>query len=409
MIVMVDIVTFWIYVEHFKLPPIYSSIGFGLGQIFIAFTSLIVGIYSDRLHGDRKVGRRKIFILIGLPLQSISFILLFSPHVFLKSQETILIFLWLCTWSICFHVFYAFINTPYYSLVPELTMDDERVEISLYMNIVEVISGVVGIAFVLIFVGYISEQGGITGAAGYLLFISVIVIVILNFTFFLPMIVTIHEPPKKSDNNYSINQIKHILSNKDYSQWLIVLCSFAIAEAVISTLIIDFATDFLGFDSIEDLAVFTLILTGSGIFGYFFWSAISNKKGKNLTLKAGLICNLFSLPTTILLGKIDFISNYNQGLIFAALIGFSFSSVYLLSYAIIADIIDNEERKTKINKSGLYSGFNTIPYNLAQTIGIFISGLIVYNLGIMGPIAAIFIGISLVYSRNSNFDPFLID
>ncbi|MDH5403950.1 MAG: MFS transporter, partial [Candidatus Heimdallarchaeota archaeon] len=167
-------------------------------------------------------------------------------------------------------------------------------------------------------------------------------------------------------------------------------------------MIIDFTTDFLGFDSIEDLAVFTLILTGSGIFGYFFWSAISNKKGKNLTLKAGLICNIFSLPTTILLGKIDFISNYNQGLIFAALIGFSFSSVYLLSYAIIADIIDNEERKTKINKSGLYSGFNTIPYNLAQTIGIFISGLIVYNLGIMGPIAAIFIGISLVYSRNSN-------
>ena len=110
---------------------LFAGIALALSKISIMISQFVSGALSDRLKGTR-FGRRKPFVITGVPLLAISMILLFSPTLFLPTHDAvganyaaasyqIPLFLYM-TFAVCMlNFWYGWISTPYQSWMPELT------------------------------------------------------------------------------------------------------------------------------------------------------------------------------------------------------------------------------------------------------------------------------------------------
>lgn len=155
---LVSFLTFYLYFEIFYLDPILNGVANAVGKFTIAFSGFIFGYQSDKTH--TKIGRRKPFIIIGAPCLAISFILLYVPHIFglniiklfgISIGNEISLFIYLLFFISSFHFFYGFLLSPFQAWMPELTKENERIEVSTYQNLFNV--GAIGVSsFIAFFV-----------------------------------------------------------------------------------------------------------------------------------------------------------------------------------------------------------------------------------------------------------------
>ena len=109
------------------------------------------------------------------------------------------------------------------------------------------------------------------------------------------------------------------------------------------------------------------------------------------------------------------------GLLFGFLISIGLGGYYVLPYAIIADIVKEDQIETgDTSRAGLYYGFESFPLNLSQFIGYLLLGVLLeqqkitnylgvsFSKGylIFGPLSAVFVIISLIiFIKYVNADP----
>ena len=120
------------------------------------------------------------------------------------------------------------------------------------------------------------------------------------------------------------------------------------------------------------------------------------------------------MPLTIVVGKINFLAPIVQGYIFGAGAIFGIGAAYLFPYAIVADFADKDERDSSQNRSGMYTGFKSIPFNIAQAGGYILAGYLLslsldgrLSLNWLGPIVTIFLVFAIPIIWFGDFDPFL--
>ena len=114
------------------------------------------------------------------------------------------------------------------------------------------------------------------------------------------------------------------------------------------------------------------------------------------------------LLLTTVVGKVPWIPTEIQGYIFGLGLGIGLSAGTLFPYAIIADLADDDERKSGQNRAGLYTGFKSIPVNIAQALGFVFAGLLSDSLSLrmLGPIGAAIIFVSSLVLVWGDYDPF---
>ncbi|MEE2773422.1 MAG: MFS transporter [Pseudomonadota bacterium] len=135
---------FPVYVFLADLYTTNSSISLGqLGLVFIlirlfdAFSDPIVGLLSDRFRS--RFGRRKLWLLVGLPLVMCSATALFSPDW----QDEIGIF-YFSFWLFLLTAGWTIILTPYFALGAEISVDyDERSRITLFREAASLLGTIV--------------------------------------------------------------------------------------------------------------------------------------------------------------------------------------------------------------------------------------------------------------------------
>ncbi|MHA1227400.1 MAG: MFS transporter, partial [Candidatus Hodarchaeales archaeon] len=137
------------------------------------------------------------------------------------------------------------------------------------------------------------------------------------------------------------------------------------------------------------------------------------------------------MPFTFIIGQIPIFSAIlsigadldvlMQALLFVILVGIGVSGFYILPYPIVADIVDEDERRTGESRAGIYYGFESIPLNFFQFCGYLAVGFLLENLPVItdwrgfqysqgfilwGPISVVFILISvLIFWRFVDADP----
>jgi len=408
--------TVWIYDNIFGLEnyTYLNSTAAAIGKIVIAFSGFIYGYISDILPGS-KVNRRKIFIWIGSPAIALSFVMLFIPHLFIASTSTYSIFTWYLIWNSLFHLLYGLLLTPYQSWMAEVTTEEDRTSMSGIQNFTNLFSNLLGFGFVFLIPGLLDlEGGGLTGTANTVLISCIIGFAVIEFMSFLPALLSIKEKPVERKQRNLMREFKIVLSNKNYVIWFMAQGMYSMGLTLINALVLDFATDILGFSEMIQTVVFGLLVFGTIMVCFIGWIPISKRIGKKWSMIISFAFLVIVLPFSMIFkiltpGTLTF--TY-IGYLWAFLIGFGLSGPYLFPYAIVADIAHKDEFETKESRAGMYTGFNSIPLNIFQALAFLLVGYltpenIIERLYLLGPLTAVFLLASIPIMILGNFDPFM--
>lgn len=409
----VTVFTFWAYKDIFAIPAELSGIGSAVGKIAIAFSGFLFGYISDAIDpSKRKLGRRKLFIWIGAPLLAFSFVMLFTPHLFISAEHSIMRFVWLMIWNSMFHLFYGFLLTPFQAWMPEITSAEERINVSAIQNVANITASLIGAGYTLVIAQYYSQTGNLDRRTGILMLVFAIIFGIVEVLLFLPALIKIKEKKVPFVKRKIKEEISTTLRNRNYVIYMISFSIMWIGVTIITAMILDFINIILGFDTIRKTLVFAVVMFLALALGLTLWTVIGNKIGKKKSLIIGFAWSMIWMPLTPAIGRIPFIPLIVQGYVFGIGAVIGTSAAFLFGYAIISDIIDKDERETSQNRAGVYTGFKNIPINIGQASGYIIAGFLAVwkdDLGLtwLGPIAIIFIVIAFPIFLLGNFDPFL--
>ncbi|MHA2254817.1 MAG: MFS transporter [Candidatus Heimdallarchaeaceae archaeon] len=408
----VTVFTFWAYKDIFAIPAELSGIGNAVGKIAIAFSGFIFGYISDAIDpSKRKLGRRKLFIWIGAPLLALSFVMLFTPHLFISAEHSMMRFIWLMIWNSMFHLFYGFLLTPFQAWMPEITSADERINVSAVQNVANITASLIGAGYTLILAQYYTQTGNLDRRAGILMLVFAILFGVVEVLLFLPALFKIKEKKIPFVKRNLKEEVSVALRNRNYVIYMISFSIMWIGVILITAMILDFINIILGFDTIQKTLIFAVVMFLALAIGLTLWTVIGNKIGKKKSLIIGFAWTMIWMPLTPAIGRIPFIPLIVQGYIFGIGAVIGTSSAFLFGYAIISDFADKDERDTSQNRSGLYTGFKNIPINIGQAAGYIIAGYLAVwkdDLGLtwLGPIAIIFMVIAFPIFLLGNYDPF---
>jgi len=119
------------YIKMIGLDPLLWAFSWLVYLIWNAVNDPLFGLLSDRTH--TKYGRRVPYLMVGGPLLSLSFILLYATPTI---SEQWVYFVWLLTTLIIYDSFFTIIGLNFNSLMAELTIDpDERAKLCLFAGV----------------------------------------------------------------------------------------------------------------------------------------------------------------------------------------------------------------------------------------------------------------------------------
>ncbi len=392
---MADLFTGFVYYAFFGLSedPFLAFLGVAIGKLVIALTSYLSGYISDRT--KTRWGRRKPFILIGAPLLAVCFFMLYSPHIFIAGvTDTGVIFSYLLIFNSLYQALYGFLLTPYQAWLPEITTEQERLEVSGYQNTVNLIAFVIGAGtsfLIPAIIGASSEEFTPSAfqEANKLLpfltngmFITFIVLIFATsvIVFFIPSLFVIHEKKVFIPQPPIREELKVVFSNHNYISWTLARGTLSIMISGLLGIVLAWIQDVLGFGTVDYL-IFGVVLLLSIFTGYVFWARVGSnpKYGKTKSYIYSMIYLAFVMPLMMFIGQLEFIPFplLVQGIIFAILAAGGLSAYYLLPYAIVGDIVEKDEQETGESRAGMYYGFESIPLNIFQFVGYLLIGVMI--------------------------------
>jgi GPH family glycoside/pentoside/hexuronide:cation symporter len=408
MLDMLDLASALFYFSIQSLPAIYTGSAIALSYLSIMASELTFGNLSDRI-SNKRWGRRKPFIMIGAPFMAISFLLVFNPYLFLAQGNVLGLFFYATITLSLFKVFYGMTMTPFQAWMPELTEPEERPAVSSWQNIANFIGFVIGIfGTTLLAVG--SVGWGLPSTILYMI-LGFIVIQLLGFT---PSLMGLHKEGKFIPQPSIRKDLEVALKDRDYVGWLVAQALLAVGIATIMRTTFPYIRDYLFFSTTEFIIFGVELLSVVFVF-FIIYQFTIRKKGKRFTLQLSMMLTVISLPFTLV------ITTSSAAFILLAFAGAGVAGYYLFPYIIYADFAHKNEIMTGEGHAGFYTSFPTIPLNGMQAISAFLWGFIfglpevvpvpggttfvTQGYILWGPIAALFIFLSVLVLFKVNIDP----
>ncbi len=370
--------TFWfIFLTNVVgLSPALAGTVFLVGKLWDGINDPLVGMLSDRL--QTRWGRRRPFLLFGAIPFGLSFILLFVVPSF-ESEVALAVY-----YSIAFLIFdtlYTIVNVPYTALTPELSQDyDERSNLAGWRVGVSIFAALVtGATFTLLAEDVLGARfgGGTEGIRmGYL-----ITAVIWAITLAIPYLIlfrTIEEPKRQPDPDpiRPIQTFREVFSNRPFRLGAtIYLLSFATVD-VILVVFIRYLIDYIQVDPGFDNLILAIVL-GLAFLSMPLVVWLMRRFGKRLTYIGSMTLMIIVL---IILSQIP-PGGQNQVIVAAIFAGLGYGAANVIPWAIVADVVEEDELKTGKRREGVYAGYLVFFRKLASAIAIFIVGQILSATG----------------------------
>lgn len=408
MLDMLDLATTLFYFSIQLLPAIYTGTAIALSYLSIMISEVTFGNLSDRFP-TKRWGRRKPFIMVGAPLMAISFLLIFTPHLFLTQGDVIGLFFYATITMCLFKVFYGMTMTPFQAWMPELTEPEERPAVSSWQNVANFIGFVVGV-FGSSLLASLAVGWGLPTEILYMIF-GFIVIQLLGFA---PSLIGLHKEGKFIPRPSIKKDLRVALKDKDYVGWLVAQGLLSVGVAMIIRTTFPYINDYLSFNMTEFLIFGVELLSVVFVF-FVIYQVTIRKIGKRFTLQLSLMLAVISLPFTLV------ITTSSAAFLLLAFVGAGVAGYYLFPYIIYADFANKNEIMTGEGRAGFYTSFPSIPLNGMQAISGFLWGFIfelprnvivpgqftLVSRGylIWGPIAALFLFLSVLVLFVVNIDP----
>lgn len=349
----------------------------------------VVGYISDK-HHSRRFGKRLGFLLFGSIGMVVFNILLWSVPI--TASEGVK-FVWILICLLGLETFCTSFATPYVALGIDMAPDyAEQSKLQGFKTVFFILGMVLPSLLMLVFMPSNSGQGQFL-QSGYIniAYCTSILCLIAGLICIFGSIKTAtkiyanqktEKKPKNSIMNTFFNifyAFFKVLKKPNYSHIILGYSVALISTAFLSSVGMHLFTYAYHFTSTQ-ISLLMGSLFVSAIISQAFWINLANKLDKKPALKISMVVVLVG----ILLTSVTFVLRIfvpTNILFFAVLFtifvcGFGTGALYSLPVSMYADCITIDRLKSGDNKTGIYSGFMTLAYNISNCLAMLVVGVL---------------------------------
>jgi GPH family glycoside/pentoside/hexuronide:cation symporter len=355
---------------------ILFSLIFLLGRVTDGITEPLIGFISD--HWRSRRGRRLPFIIAAvIPVAVVSF-LLWTPPVpdRLSWVNGVYIFVMVQL----FFILWSTLANPYMSLLPELTSDrKERLDITAMQAVFFMIGTVAFVAL-----GPVKESFGWVGI-GVVLFAATVIS-------FAPTIFFIRQKPSDrgpaAPERFRFPMIfawaGTTFKNRAFIYYLSATALFWFSLNLFIILVPFFCRFVLG-ETDDKVALLMAPLLGANLVFFFVFNALSKRFGKYAMFLVTFIGSAVAMPLLGAVGRLPFGTPMLQTQVVMGLVGVFMAGFMILPMALLADVIDYDEKLTGKRREGIYFGVQSILQKIAIGVSIPTASVLMYAGGGLTP------------------------
>ena len=329
-----------------------------IGRIVDAVTDPLIGRLSD--HTSLPGGRRRPYFLIGAVPFGVSFALLWVDPGFASEWATFAYYTGIyCALSVSS----TLVSVPYLALIPEMAVDyDDRTSLNTYRTI-----GATGGTLCAIALRPVAALFG-DGASGFL-GAGMVYGLGMALPWFAIYAVTFErsEFTPAGPRTSVLEGFRIALRRRSFVQLMKLYLAGRVAMDIVSSMLILYFMHWLGRD--EEFEIAMLIFLSTTVVTLPAWLRFSMHQDKATVFRIGcaiwmvfqalLVFSLPDTPNVLLYGSV-------------ILVGVGFGVVDLMPWAMVGEVIDEDELETGERREGVYNGLFMFLRKLAGALAVFL-------------------------------------
>lgn len=321
------------------IPAALMGAIFFLERLTEGVSNPFLAHWSDTL--KHRWGRRQPFMRLGILPYLFLYVLLFHPPV---NDTSWLNAVYLLLVSQCYAMLFAGIFTAYLALMPEITSNlQDRVDLTTAQALFLMVAQLVFVAMGAL----ISQFGWTLPVLG--------VTAIVGLCFIPPM--TLREPPRQTHETERESAFHAIFSAFGNRPFVIVAIATGLYFFMLSGMIALLPFWVKGFLGLDELHVTFAMGPFLGVTIVFFavFNVLTRKLTKYALLQTTFLASAALLVLFQLIGRLPG-DPFIQTAVLVALLGAPAAGFMVLPYAILADVIDYDEKRTGGRREALFFG-----------------------------------------------------
>lgn len=349
------------------VPAALAGIAIFLPKIWVVICDPLIGAWSDRT--ETRWGRRRPFVFWGALSSGLTFILLFNVPDF--DDPTHIAIYMTVIYTLASTAFSLF-SIPYFSMATEFTNDTHERTTIIAWRVAFTATGLLagGAAPALV----TQFGGGEPGYSAMALILGLIITASMMITFF-----GTASAPRIGRSEIQVpfrEQMRLALANKDYVNLLTINTVQNLGAACNYGAIAYFVTYNLGL-TLATLTPMIIVISLAAIAAQPMWVALSKRFSKRKTAMFSLVLYCFSTLSWMLIDGDDTAGLYA----ICVAVGISNSGFAMLIVSMLIDAIDEDRKKTGLNREGSFMGVWFAFEKAMFALGALIVGLILAALG----------------------------
>jgi oligogalacturonide transporter len=342
--------------ETVGLPPWSGALIFGIGKVWDAVSDPLMGRISDRTR--TRMGRRRFWILIAIPLVYLSFFLLWTALP--NSSATIQVAYYTAAY-VFFSTVFTMVMVPYSALNADMTRDyRERSRLSGARMAFSMISALLAGTLPKII---INASGGGPRGYGFMgaLFGAFYAIILIPVVFGTRELPTEDETDTGGGLKDLMAGFAGLVRNRSFRLHMgLYICAYT-AMDVVMLLFAYYLSYVLVRPGMYSAAMGTMM--GCEIISLLLWVHLANRRGKGRSYALGVSIWVLGLLMTLLLNSS---SSLPAILAVCALLGVGLSAGVFVPWAVLPSVTDVGELIDGKRRAGLYAGAMTLARKLTQ-------------------------------------------
>ena len=341
------------------LPTLLPSLAVGallaVAGIVSALDDAVVGYLSDRTRS--RLGRRIPYIVLGAPLWSIFFVLLFTPPPD-AGHATTAVYLLLVFGAVS--LFGSIVVTPYEALLPEMaSTSDERVgleAIKVYLGVAGTVVGLVVSTAIVHAVGFRAMAVTIAGLALVCQYVA---------------IAGVWDRARRSRIPAGIgfrDALRATFRNGAFRVLLPTVVLFALAFQLLQTDIPFYVHAIVGKHSWLSATLLLGVAIGAALVCVPLFARLARRTSKRRAYSLSMLAAAATFPLLGVAGLLPGIPATVQLLVVAALVGAPIGAHFLFPVPLTADVIDDDSTRTDLRREATYLGASSFVERTATSI-----------------------------------------
>ena len=331
-----------------------------VSKIWDAINDPIIGTLSDRVH--TRWGRRRPWFLFGAVPFGLTFFLLFLVPPFGETGKVV----YFLVVTLMLDTMFTIVNVPYTALTPELSRDyDERTSLNSYRFAFSITAGLIAAVLHPIIVGAVAQNS--SQQMGYAVS-AFIFAVLCTIPFFFAFWGTYERHTAEEEESMPfVEGVKVAFGNRAFRYVTgIYLLSWLVVQTV-STIVIYFMTYWLRRPDMVSVVI--LSVQGSALIWLFIWTAVSRRVGKKGVYYRGMV---FWIVVSFGLFLVQPDWPGWVVIVLGVLAGVGVATAYLVPWAMLPDVIEEDELETGKRREGVFYGFFVLLQKLGLALGLFL-------------------------------------